>query len=78
MLRDGWVFLTGFVSEWLAGWLHFGCNLWFVIYPVFMLRHLFVNSWPRTLVKSAVLTAAYAFTIGVAFMATVAVILFVF
>ena len=78
MLRDGWVFLTGFVSEWLAGWLHFGCNLWFVIYPVFMLRHLFANSWPRTLVKSAVLTAAYAFTIGVAFMATVAVILFVF
>ena len=78
MLRDGWVFLTGFVSEGLAGWLQFGCNLWFVIYPVFMLRHLFANSWPRTLVKSAVLTAAYAFTIGVAFMATVAVILFVF
>lgn len=78
MLRDGWVFLTGFVSEWLAGWLQFGCNLWFVIYPVFMLRHLFANSWPRTLVKSAALTVAYAVTIGIAFMATVAAILFVF
>ncbi|MBX3749315.1 MAG: DUF3667 domain-containing protein [Opitutaceae bacterium] len=78
MVRDGWVFLVGFASEWLAGWLQVGCNLWFLIYPVFMLRHLFANSWPRTLVKSAVLTAAYAVTIGIAFLATMALIVFVF
>jgi len=78
MLRDGWEFLVGFVSEGLAGWLHVGCNLWFLIYPVFMLRHLFANSWPRTVIKSGVLVAAYTVTIGIAFMATAALIVFVF
>lgn len=76
MVRDGWLFLVGFVSPTVAGWLHLGCNLWFLVYPVIMLRHLFANSWPRTLLKSALLTAAHTITLGVAFIATAALIVY--
>jgi hypothetical protein len=77
MVRDGWVFLTGLVSTGAANWLHLASNLWLVIYPIFMLRHMFGNSWPRTIFKGIALSLLYATTIGLAFMATAALIVFV-
>lgn len=76
MVRDGWEFLVGFLSPTLADWLHLGCNLWFLVYPVVMLRHLFANSWPRTLVKSALLATAHTVTLGLAFIAAAALIVY--
>ncbi|MBK8859185.1 MAG: DUF3667 domain-containing protein [Opitutaceae bacterium] len=77
MVRDGWVFLTGFVSTGAADWLQLASNLWLLIYPIFMLRHMFGNSWPRTIFKGIALSMFYVTTIGLAFMATAAFIIFV-
>lgn len=75
LIRNGWVFLAGFLPFGLKSWLAFGCNLWLVLYPVLMLRRLFANSWPKTIVKTGLLAAAYACTLGLGFLAT-AIILF--
>jgi hypothetical protein len=77
MVRDGWVFLTGFVSTGAADWLQLACNLWLLVYPIFMLRHMFGDSWPRTIFKSLALALIYGLTLGAAFMATAAFIVFV-
>jgi hypothetical protein len=75
LVRNGWGFLAGFAGDSLKGWLIFGCNLWLVLYPLLMLRRLFANSWPKTIVKTGLLGAAYTFTLGLGFLGT-AVILF--
>ena len=75
-LRDGWSGAIGFLSPGLAGVVEFACNLWLLVYPVIMLRHLYGNSWKRTIAKAALLGVAYSTTLGLAFLAT-AVVLFV-
>ncbi len=75
LVRNGWGFLAGFLPLGLKGWLLFGCNLWLVLYPLLMLRRLFANSWPKTIVKTGLLGFAYTCTLGLGFLAT-AIILF--
>lgn len=59
---DDWVELCGF--------------LWVVAYVPWMLRRLFGDGWPKTLIKAALLAGAYSFTLVVAF-STVAALIFV-
>ena len=75
MTRDGWVFLVSLVSESLGGFLSLACNLWLVIYPFLMLKHLFSNSWAKTTFKTFVLSFAYLMTLCFGFVTTAAVIL---
>ncbi len=75
MTRDGWGFLAGFASLGVKGWVLFACNLWLVLYPPLMLRSLFANSWPKTLLKTALLAFAYLLTLGGAFMVTAIIFL---
>ena len=70
LVADGWVFLVNAVSPKLAGFVAFGTNLWLVLYVFLMLRHLFQNTWPRTICKTFVLAGAYGLTLGVGFVAT--------
>jgi hypothetical protein len=70
LFADGWVFLAHFVSSKLAALLGFGASVWLVLYVFLMLRHLFGNSWPRTIVKTFVLAGAYGLTLGLGFLAT--------
>lgn len=69
MVRNGWGFIAGLPSDAWEDWVHLVCNLWLAIYPVIMLRRMFANSWPMTLIKSALLAMAYTLTIGLAFLA---------
>ena len=46
--------------------------MWF--YPFLMLRHLFANSWPRTVLKTLILVCTYFLTLAVVmFAAAVAI-----
>jgi hypothetical protein len=75
LVRNGWVFLAGLASARLGGVLMFACTVWLVLYPFLMLRRLFANSWPKTILKTGLVALAYAATIGVGFFVT-AVVLF--
>lgn len=75
MFRDGWVFVAdsvGLVSLGVA--LEFAAKLWLVAYPVLMLRHLFRNSWLKTLLKTGLLALTYSLLLALAFFATAAVL----
>lgn len=74
LARDGWSGTAGLVSPVLGGLIAFACNLWLTAYPVVMLRHLFGNSWKRTIFKAVVLFLAYSMTLGLAFLAAAVII----
>ncbi len=75
MFRDGWAFLLGAAGfEAMRGWFEFACNGWLGLYPVLMLRHLFVNSWKLTFFKSAVLAFCYTLTLAFGFLLTLALL----
>jgi hypothetical protein len=77
MFRDGWVHLVEAVGlRGPAGWLETAANAWFVLYPLLMLRRLYGNPWLRTALKTAVLALAYIAALGIAFVATAAVLFF--
>jgi hypothetical protein len=63
MLKDGWVFLGGFASASLASWLGAIFWVWLLVYPFLMLRRLFANSWPKTIIKTGLLTGLYGVTL---------------
>jgi len=73
MFRDGWAFLGQFAH--VGGLVAFAANLWLVLYPFFMLRRLYGNSWKLTILKTTLLSLAYLLTIAVGFFTT-AVVLF--
>jgi hypothetical protein len=75
LVRDGWASLAGLLSPGLGSVLMFGGTLWLVIYPFVMLRRLFGNSWPKTILKTALLWAAHTTTIGFGILVT-AIVLF--
>jgi uncharacterized protein YjeT (DUF2065 family) len=52
------------------GWVLFACNVWLALYPLLMLRHLFANSWKKTLLKTALLSLAYLLTLGLGIVVT--------
>ena len=62
MLKDGWMFLTNFVSPALASWVDGIFWIWLLLYPFLMLRELFGNSWPKTVVKTGLLFSTYFLT----------------
>jgi hypothetical protein len=74
MFASGWAFLAHFLSPKLAGFLGFGANLWLFLYVFLMLRHLFQNSWGRTIFKTLALAGAYGVTLGLGFGITAIVI----
>ena len=67
--RNGWVFVAGLPGWGLAPVLQFLCNLWLWIYPLVMLRHLFANSWPKTVLKTFLLLGVYFLTLTVVMLA---------
>lgn len=73
MFRDGWVFLGQFVH--VGGVIAFAANLWLFLYPFFMLRRLYGNSWLLTIFKTGVLSAVYTLTLAAGFFVT-AILLF--
>lgn len=73
MFRDGWVFLGQFAH--IGGLISFAANLWLTLYPFFMLRRLYANSWGLTIFKTGLLAALYTFTLAVGFFVT-AIVLF--
>lgn len=75
LFRDGWAFLAGLPDLGLQRWVVLAANLWLALYPFLMLRHLFRNSWPRTILKTGLLAGAYLLTLAAGFFVT-AVILF--
>jgi hypothetical protein len=74
LFRNGWADLAALPGWGLEGWVRLACNLWLVLYPCLMLRRLFANSWPKTLAKTALLGGAYAFTLGLGFLLTAALV----
>jgi hypothetical protein len=77
MFRDGWAFLAGQVGlTTVRGWITFAGNAWIALYPLLMLRHLFANSWPWTIVKTLLLSLAYLLTLAGAFFVTALVLFF--
>lgn len=76
LVRSGWVFLLNFASHPLAKLLAYTATAWLVLYAFLMLRHLFGNSWPRTIFKTLLLAALYSFTIGVVLVITALLLFF--
>jgi hypothetical protein len=74
LVRRGWIFLLNFASHPLAKLLAYATTAWLVVYAFLMLRHLFGNSWPRTIFKTLLLAALYSFTIGMVLAATGAIL----
>jgi hypothetical protein len=60
----------------LEGWVELCGVLWVFAYVPWMLRRLFANGWPKTLVKTFLLTGAYSFALLTAF-STAALLIFV-
>lgn len=73
MFRDGWVFLGRFAH--LGGIIAFAANLWLFLYPFFMLRRLYGDSWLLTVLKTGLLSAIYTLTLAAGFFVT-AILLF--
>lgn len=72
MFRDGWTFLGKYAH--LGGIIAFAANLWLVLYPFFMLRRLYGNSWWLTIFKTIVLSALYTLTLSAGFFITAALL----
>ncbi|RXK53847.1 DUF3667 domain-containing protein [Oleiharenicola lentus] len=70
LLSRGWEGLAGLPGWGLDSWVAFACNFWLGIYPFVMLRRLFANSWPKTVVKTFLLTVIYGLTLSLGFFAT--------
>jgi len=75
MFRDGWGFLAGLPGWGIDPYVRSGLRLWMLVYPFVMLRHLFANSWPRTILKTGLLFGTYFFTLSVAMFVSAIVIL---
>jgi hypothetical protein len=74
LCRNGWAALGALPGWGLEGWIRLACNLWLILYPCLMLRRLFADSWPKTLAKTVLLGGAYAFTLGLGFLLTAALV----
>ncbi len=70
LFSRGWEGVAGLPGWGLDGWVAFACNLWLGVYPFLMLRRLFTNSWPKTVVKTFLLAVIYALTLSLGFFAT--------
>lgn len=70
LFRNGWAGLTALPDLGLRGWVVIACNLWLFFYPLLMIRHLFRNSWPKTIIKTGLLAGAYTMTLCLGFMLT--------
>lgn len=70
LFSRGWEGVAGLPGWGLDGWVAFACGLWLCAYPFLMLRRLFANSWPKTVVKTLLLTVIYALTLSLGFFAT--------
>ncbi len=69
----GWVAaLPGWGVESVVDWVG---NLWLVAYPPLMLRHLFRDSWPRTVMKTLLLSVGYSAVLIAAFGVAGAIVL---
>lgn len=76
LVAHGWTELIGLRSTGLAGLLGFLTGLWMFVYPFRMLRHLFGQSWTKTIIKTFLLAGVYAFTLGLGLLITAAIIFF--
>lgn len=76
MFRDGWEFIF---AELGLGWPRsvflLAAKIWLAVYPLLMLRRLFGNSWPKTILKTIILALTYGLLLGLAFLGTVAVLI---
>lgn len=71
LCRNGWSGLAdALLGRGAHGWVLFACNVWLALYPLLMLRHLFANSWKKTLLKTALLSLAYLLTLGLGIVVT--------
>ena len=68
LCTKGWVGLADLPGWGLGDWVAFVCTLWLYIYPCLMLRRLFTNSWPKTVLKTCLLAFGYMLTLGLGFM----------
>lgn len=68
MFRDGWVFAADLPGWGLRRWIELAANTWLTVYPLLMLRHLFGDSWAKTLGKTLVLTLGYSLMLSAVFM----------
>lgn len=75
LFRNGWTALANLPGWGLGGWVNFFATLWLYVYPVVMLRRLFANSWPKTIVKTFILAFVYCLTLSLGF-AAMAVVVF--
>lgn len=76
MFRDGWAFLAGVAGlDSVREMLLFAAKAWLTVYPLLMLRRLFGNSWPKTILKTIILALTYGLLLGLAFLGTVAVLI---
>ena len=73
-VSHGWSELLRLWSPALAGGLAFAAGCWMFLYPFFMLRRLFAQSWTRTVVKALLLTVGYGLTLGLGFVATALIV----
>jgi hypothetical protein len=75
MFRDGWMFLVTEVG-WSSGaaWLRSLSSAWLVLYPALMFRHLFANSWIKTLMNTLLVALGYLFVLVFAFLVTGAIL----
>jgi hypothetical protein len=76
LFARGWTSLAGLASGRLEYWVGFACNAWLCVYPFFMLRRLFGNSWTKTAIKTVFLAGIYTTTLGLGFIAMAALIFF--
>lgn len=67
LCTKGWVGLADLPGEGLGDWVAFTCTLWLYVYPCLMLRRLFTNSWPKTILKTCVLAFGYMLTLVLGF-----------
>ena len=70
LFTQGWTGLADLPGWGLGGWVAFACNAWLCLYPFLMLRRLFASSWPKTVLKTGLLTIAYTLTLSFGFFLT--------
>lgn len=67
LVRDGWTFLLNLPGWGVGNVFKFAALLWLVVYPVFMLRRLFGESWLRSALKTFALFLGYTLTLAIVF-----------
>ncbi|MDI1248703.1 MAG: DUF3667 domain-containing protein [Lacunisphaera sp.] len=70
LCRDLGVYVVGLPDWGPKGLVAFAANLWLTLYPFLMLRRLFANSWPKTILKTGLLAMFYFMTLALAFSLT--------